>query len=292
MTEYLIDLILQDLAVNAESQDYTERVMNKAGNAVICTCLVTSQVHGTEYPRYSITWKTSQEAGYIQAAYHFKPKVGSGYMRVCRIYTEDDQSMVEEKLTKALLSGLKRGKAIYDGDIEGPYDESYVDPNTEVVEPEVVEPTPIEVDHSVSLVEVDSIDLLDTEEAPIMVLEEYVTSDADVDESEEWTGFYGLPDFANWIDFEIIKIHADAPQAEEMAKIFDTTIDLARFATFYQHIYIKIGDAACYGEAELQYWPGFGFYVVMKSINYFVGDPEAVEGDDLFLAADGNIYSI
>ena len=157
---------------------------------------------------------------------------------------------------------------------------------------EVVEPTPIEIDHSVSLVEVESIELLDTEEAPIMVLEEYVTSDADVDESEEWTGFYGLPDFANWIDFEIIKMHANAPQAEELSKIFDTTIDLARGQITTQNIYIKIGDAACYGEAELQYFPGWGFYVTMKSINYFVGDPEAVAGDDLFLAADGNIYAI
>ena len=126
MTEYQINLILRDLAANAESPDYTNRTLNEASNKVTCICSVTSQIHNTEFPRYTITWKTTQEDGYIQAAYHFhckEPK--TSFPRIAKIYPEDEQSVVKGKILNALLSGLKRGKVIYDGDILGPYDDNY-----------------------------------------------------------------------------------------------------------------------------------------------------------------------
>ena len=126
MTEYQIDLILRDLATNAESPDYTERTLSRSGNKVTCMCLVTSQIHNTSYPRYSITWDTSQEDGYIQASYHFHPKVGAPFVRIAKIFPADlETGLVEQKITSALLSGLRRGKAIYDGATLGPYDENY-----------------------------------------------------------------------------------------------------------------------------------------------------------------------
>ena len=77
--------------------------------------------------RYKITWKTSQEDGYIQAAYHFTaPNLGTAFQRVAKIYPNDEDAMM--KIIKALVSGLKRGKQLYDGSIEGPYDESYDGP--------------------------------------------------------------------------------------------------------------------------------------------------------------------
>ena len=260
------------------------------GNKVIRYCDVSKQLgFDPKYKRYEVTTKRVRKddvKNRFKCVFGFKAdNAALSFDQIAFVPADATLEEAKQILIEAHEIGCSKGKVLYDGGNLNAWHEDYVDPNAEPA------PEPIEIDHSVSLVEVGSIDLLDTEEAPIMILEEYVVSDADVDESEEWTGFYGLPDFANWIDFEIIKMHSDAPQAAELSKIFGTTIDLARSGTFHKNIYIKIGGAACYGEAELQYFQGWGFYVSMKSINYFVGDPEAVAGDDLFLAAAGNIYA-
>ena len=128
MTEYQINLILKDVAANAVTSDYTNRELNEAGNKVTCNCAVSSQVFDTLYPRYVITWKTSKEEGYIQAAFHFRaPELHTSYMRIAKIYPDDEQSMTSDKIHKALVSGLKRGKELYDGDNLGAWHQDYVE---------------------------------------------------------------------------------------------------------------------------------------------------------------------
>ena len=117
MTEYQINLILKDVATNLVTSDYTDRELNDVGSKVTCFCQVTSQVHNILYPRYIITWKTSLEEDYIQAAFHYKcPEIGTSFMRIAKITTSDDDASSRGKIEKAFISGLKRGKAIYDGE--------------------------------------------------------------------------------------------------------------------------------------------------------------------------------
>ena len=286
MTNYTLTELMNEVR-QLPTNDFT--YFEVEGDKVVRYCDVSKQLGiDPKYRRYEVTTKRIRKRGdHFKCMFGFMAKNASlSFDEVVFVPANATSEEAKQLLIEAHEIGCSKGKVLYDGGNLNAWHKDYVDPNAEP------EPEPIEIDHSVSLVEVGSIDLLDTEEAPIMILEEYVVSDADVDESEEWTGFYGLPDFANWIDFEIIKMHSDAPQAAELSKIFGTTIDLARSGTFNKNIYIKIGDAACYGEAQLQYFQGWGFYVSMKSINYFVGDPEAVAGDDLLLAAEGNIYAI
>ena len=125
-TEYTVNQILKDIAANADTSDYTERELNSNGSGVTCYCAVTSQVFGTLYPRYTITWKTSLEGDKIQAAFHFNaPEVGTSYTRVAHIGYNDEYTHVKSKIYSALVSGLKRGKAIYDGTNTGPWHEDY-----------------------------------------------------------------------------------------------------------------------------------------------------------------------
>ena len=125
-TEYQINQILKEVAANAVTSDYTNRELNKNGGSVTCYCSVTSQVFDTLYPRYVVSWKTSLEDGYIQAAFHFNaPELHTSYMRVAKIYPLDEHSMISDKIHKAFVSGLKRGKALYDGTNDGPWHEDY-----------------------------------------------------------------------------------------------------------------------------------------------------------------------
>ena len=117
MTEYRINQILKDVATNLVTSDYTDRELNEGGSKVTCYCQVTSEVHNILYPRYVITWKTSLEEGYIQAAFHYKcPEIGTSFMRIAKIYPTHDEEMSRADIEKAFISGLKRGKAIYDGE--------------------------------------------------------------------------------------------------------------------------------------------------------------------------------
>ena len=117
MTEYNVIQIMKDIAENLETQDYTDREINESGSKITCYCQVASEVHNILYPRYVVTWKTSLEVGYIQAAFHYKcPEVGTSFMRIAKIYPTDDNVSSRDKIEKAFVSGLKRGKAIYDGE--------------------------------------------------------------------------------------------------------------------------------------------------------------------------------
>ena len=124
MTEYQINLELKEVATNAVTSDYTDRELN--GDTVTCFCSVTSQLTGDLYPRYTVSWKTSQEGDYIQAAFHFyAPALKTSFMRVAKIYGEDEAEVAKLKIEKAFVSGLKRGKALYDGCNEGPWSPDY-----------------------------------------------------------------------------------------------------------------------------------------------------------------------
>ena len=117
MTEYQINQILKDVATNLVTSDYTDRELSDSGNKIICYCQVTSEKHNVLYPRYTVSWKTSLEEGYIQAAFHYKcPEIGTAYMRIAKITTTDNDVSSRDKIEKAFVSGLKRGKAIYDGE--------------------------------------------------------------------------------------------------------------------------------------------------------------------------------
>ena len=116
-TEYKINQILKEVAVNAVTSDYTDRELDSTGNGIICYCTATSEAHNVLYPRYTVSWKTSLEEDYIQAAFHYRcPEIGTSFMRIAKIYPTDELSMVNDKIYKAFASGLKRGKAIYDGE--------------------------------------------------------------------------------------------------------------------------------------------------------------------------------
>ena len=129
MTEYQLNLILTDVANNLATEDYTDRELNEDRSKVTCFCSVTSQITGDLYPRYTITWKTSKEKGYIQAAYHFRAG-NTSFARIAKIYPEDEGHLATQKIENALKSGLKRGKAIYDGKILGPWSPDYVEPSS------------------------------------------------------------------------------------------------------------------------------------------------------------------
>ena len=117
MTEYQTIQILKDVATNLVTSDYTDRELNEAGSRITCYCQVASKKHNIKYPRYIVTWKTSLEEGYIQAAFHYKcPEVGTAFMRIAKITPSDDDASSRDKIEKAFISGLKRGKAIYDGE--------------------------------------------------------------------------------------------------------------------------------------------------------------------------------
>ena len=125
-TEYTINQILKEVAANAVTSDYTDREINDRGDKVTCYCAVSSQVFDTLYPRYEVSWKTSKEEGYIQGAFHFRaPELHTSYMRIAKIYPDDNQQVVSDKIHNAFVSGLKRGKELYDGDNLGPWHNDY-----------------------------------------------------------------------------------------------------------------------------------------------------------------------
>lgn len=116
-TEYKINQILKDVAINLVTSDYTDRELDNGGNKITCYCQVASQKHNMLYPRYTVTWKTSLEEGYIQAAFHYRcPEIGTSFMRIAKITPTDNDISARDKIENAFISGLKRGKAIYDGE--------------------------------------------------------------------------------------------------------------------------------------------------------------------------------
>ena len=109
MTENKINKIMKEVAENAVTSHYPDRECTEDGKRVICVCPKSGVQH------HGIIWKTSLEGDYIQAAFHFYcPMVGDSFMRIAKVYKEDDDESAYDKIHKAFESGLKRGKGIYE----------------------------------------------------------------------------------------------------------------------------------------------------------------------------------